>query len=96
MSSGDWIKDTEWIKRKTKIAVWFVSNCRSKSGREKYVEELKKYIDVDIYGQCGNKHCAKDEDCFRTIVEPNYYFYLSFENSLCEDYVTEKFYNAAK
>ncbi|KAK0094692.1 hypothetical protein PV326_010292 [Microctonus aethiopoides] len=96
MSSREWIKDTEWIKGKTKTAVWFVSNCRSKSGREKYVEELEKYIDVDIYGRCGNKHCAKDEDCFGTIVEPNYYFYLSFENSLCEDYVTEKFYNAAK
>ena len=31
---------------KKKAVAWFVSNCDSKSGRESYVEELKKHIQV--------------------------------------------------
>ncbi|XP_011308371.1 alpha-(1,3)-fucosyltransferase C [Fopius arisanus] len=85
----------EIIKTKRKTAVWFVSNCETDSAREKYVKELSKHVDVDIYGRCGSEmKCPKGEDCFRKIVEPEYFFYLSFENSLCQDYVTEKLSNA--
>ncbi|XP_066584323.1 alpha-(1,3)-fucosyltransferase C isoform X2 [Prorops nasuta] len=83
------------VKGKRKMVSWFVSNCAAKSGRMEYVTELSNYIDVDIYGKCGQKSPCEN-DCFSTFIEPNYYFYLSFENSLCEDYVTEKFYNALR
>ena len=36
-----------------------------------------------------------NSECWE-MVEKNYYFYLSFENSICNDYVTEKFFNAMK
>ncbi|CAH2234995.1 jg18993 [Pararge aegeria aegeria] len=84
------------LKKKSKAAAWFVSNCYSRSGREKYVKELqamlKKYnLEVDIYGHCGPLKCSRDkqDDC-NVMLSNNYYFYLSFENSFAEDYVTEK------
>ncbi|RXG54880.1 Alpha-(1,3)-fucosyltransferase C [Armadillidium vulgare] len=84
------------MKTKNKMAAWMVSNCKTPSKREEYVRELQKFIPVDIYGSCGPLKCTKDpiksKGCYEKI-EKEYKFYLSFENSLCEDYVTEKFFN---
>ncbi len=61
------------------------------------MKELKKYIPVDVYGECGPYNCTgrMSEECYRYL-EKNYMFYLAFENSICKDYVTEKFFNAVK
>ncbi|KAK4022252.1 hypothetical protein OUZ56_007731 [Daphnia magna] len=82
-----------YAEGKTKIAAWFVSNCASQSRRNEMVRELQKYIDVDIYGDCGTMVCPrKREDDCRKMAGKKYKFYLSLENSLCQDYVTEKFF----
>ncbi len=93
------LPDTEEIpiernlyKSKTKMVVWFVSACtKSGSPRIQYAAELAKFISVDIYGECGNLTCSKGEkeSCIE-MAEKTYKFYLSFENSACIDYVTEK------
>ncbi|VVC89028.1 unnamed protein product [Leptidea sinapis] len=88
-------KIREIIKNKTKTAAWFVSNCYTKSSRETFVKllkfELKKYNrTVDIYGKCGSLKCLRDNDKCSKMLENDYFFYLSFENSFAEDYVTEK------
>lgn len=81
------------IAGKKKEVAWLVSNCPAKSRRWEYVQELSKHIKVDIYGNCGYRStCPYTRDCFRELFEPTYFFYLSFENSLCQDYVTEKLY----
>ncbi|XP_077289839.1 alpha-(1,3)-fucosyltransferase C-like [Arctopsyche grandis] len=89
------IKYIEVSKLKKKAVAWFVSNCRSNNGRESYVEELQKYIQVDIYGSCGPFRCPRNDEhhCF-DMLRTDYYFYLAFENSNCQDYVTEKVSNA--
>lgn len=84
------------IAGKTKPILWFVSNCKAKSGRGEYIQELSRHVTVDIYGNCGDHVCPRSKDCFREVAEPDYFFYLSFENSFCEDYVTEKLYNALR
>ncbi|XP_034833165.1 alpha-(1,3)-fucosyltransferase C-like [Maniola hyperantus] len=90
------------LSSKSKAAAWLVSHCNTKSQREIYVDELQKELvsygwTVDIYGKCGTMTCPKSEThtCFKKI-EDDYYFYLSFENSFAEDYVTEKLLVALK
>nr|CAH8870660.1 unnamed protein product [Trichobilharzia regenti] len=86
---------------RTKKVAWFVSNCLPKSPRMRYAKELSRHIPVDIYGACGSMSCPKNietysstRECLKMIRE-NYKFYLSFENSLCPDYITEKLYKNA-
>jgi len=78
--------------RKTKMVAWVASNCHTSSKRELYVQELKKYnISVDIYGHCGGKWVDRND--VRKVINNDYKFYLSFENSFCKDYITEKFFS---
>jgi alpha-1,3-fucosyltransferase len=87
------------LHNKTKTIAWMVSHCATHCQRKKYVEELRKYIDVDIYGKCnsGKFFCERHAKYFSVphcnkIIGSTYKFYLSFENSICKDYVTEKFF----
>ncbi|XP_060803047.1 alpha-(1,3)-fucosyltransferase C-like [Amyelois transitella] len=81
---------------KTTAAAWFVSNCRTASGREDFVQnlivELKFYGHfVDTYGRCGSLKCPReDQKICDEMIKQKYYFYLAFENSFSIDYVTEK------
>ena len=94
----DWARnesfDENWDylegKSESKMAVALISNCWSKSGRIDYIERLRTYINVDIFGACGTP-CPNRNDCKRTLAS-EYKFYFAFENSYCEDYITEKFF----
>ncbi|XP_053616387.1 alpha-(1,3)-fucosyltransferase C-like [Plodia interpunctella] len=101
-------KEMEWVDmsedeellpyehNKTKAAAWFVSNCVSRSKRNKLVKDLQHALSsygmaVDVYGSCGTLQCPRDrkEECLE-MLEKNYFFYLALENSFDEDYITEK------
>ena len=56
--------------------------------RELYIRELQKYMDIDVYGKCGTRFEDDDDPRYKD----EYFFYLAFENSMCEDYITEKLY----
>lgn len=84
---------------KTKLVAVLGSNCGSHNGRWSYVKALKSSLheDLDIFGKClnGNRTACPghfDQDCAALQA---YKFYLSFENSNCREYLTEKvFWNA--
>nr|CAD2145019.1 unnamed protein product [Meloidogyne enterolobii]CAD2202315.1 unnamed protein product [Meloidogyne enterolobii] len=75
--------------------LWLVSNCNSNSKREVAVEALSKYINIKIGGKCGKTPedrnlCPRNRDC--SYLYSNYYFYIAMENDICNNYVTEKFW----
>lgn len=78
------------LQSKTKIIAYMNSNCRAAhTERLKFLKDLKAYLNVDVYGACGNLECPrKSEICTKTMSQ--YKFYLSMENSHCRDYLTEK------
>ncbi|KAK2141086.1 hypothetical protein LSH36_1166g00062 [Paralvinella palmiformis] len=81
------------FSNKTRSIMWAVSHCKTYCRREEYATELAKYIDLDIFGGCGTLECSREyaENC-TDLWEQQYKFHLSFENSVCPDYITEKFY----
>ena len=76
-------------KGKSRLVLWAVGHCNTSSKREKYVEELKRHIDVYVIGRCGGHACGKGHSCEIDLLRAHK-FYLSFENSLCAEYITEK------
>uniref|UniRef100_A0A5S6QIE6 Fucosyltransferase n=1 Tax=Trichuris muris TaxID=70415 RepID=A0A5S6QIE6_TRIMR len=84
---------------KPKGAVWMGSFCSSPGKREVYISKLKQYMELDVYGRCGNLKCKKEATAYmkhdpcEQMLRKNYKFYIAFENSVCKDYITEKVFN---
>lgn len=83
------------LKTASAPLVAFVSNSIDLSGRFKYLQELMRCLAVDSYGlTLQNKTLPEDkrrETKLETIAA--YKFTLAFENSISQDYVTEKFFD---
>ncbi|XP_045215802.2 alpha-(1,3)-fucosyltransferase fut-5-like isoform X2 [Mercenaria mercenaria] len=81
------------FKRKTKMAAWVVSHCQTQSLRETFVSRLvREGISVDIFGSCSKQGHREDSNYIQKKISNEYKYYLSLENSFCEDYITEKFF----
>jgi alpha-1,3-fucosyltransferase len=82
---------------KTKKIAWFVSKCKTTSRREIFFRRLFDFFPhIDVYGECGSKglDCVPWNSLECDALLADYKFYIAAENSLCPDYVTEKFYRA--
>ena len=82
-----------YAKGKTKMAVAVIGDCYDHGGRYKLVKELGKYIPIDYYGNCGNLSCPRASNG-DLCTSPKYRFKLAFENAMCKEYATEKFWGA--
>ncbi|KAG0077307.1 Alpha-(1,3)-fucosyltransferase 11 [Linnemannia elongata] len=88
------IQEKNVFRKDLAPVAWIVSSCKAKNGRHFYIKQLLKYIKIDIYGHCMNNkdwpvHPDGRSFTDREVVA-RYKFYLSIENSNCDDYVTEK------
>lgn len=86
----------DFSKGKTQFGAALISNCIATVKRLEYINELKKYVPIDVFGKCGTKCSEKfrnktDSECKENVYK-EYKFYLAFENSICKDYLTEKFF----
>ncbi|NWR93852.1 FUT6 fucosyltransferase, partial [Furnarius figulus] len=79
------------VPRKSRLVAWVVSNWREESRRVSYYRELRKHIVVDVYGK---EHAPLPREQLLPTVS-RYCFYLAFENSQHEDYITEKLWRNA-
>ncbi len=87
---------------KSRLLLWFSSNCKTHGHRELVVNKLRNLIPVDVFGRCSKdvtkrfacpKHASSECE---TLLAEQYFFYLAFENSVCDEYVTEKFFRSLR
>ena len=82
-----------YLAEKTEMAAILVSNCVKM--RMKWISRLSQHINVKVYGGCGPYKCSRKDHSKCLSILRKHKFYLSFENSFCHDYVTEKLYGNA-
>jgi hypothetical protein len=92
-------------KRKTGFGAALISNPFSR--RTLYIQNLQNYINITIYGniegaiQCPahvnlDRYQIDQSTKCREYIASAYKFFFSFENSMCTDYITEKFFDMLK
>lgn len=78
------------------LAAAFFNNCGANGDalyREAYLKELSVHMDVDFYGGCLHTPGLPTNATLAEVAD-KYHFVLAFENTILDDYVTDKFYDA--
>ncbi|KAK6733101.1 hypothetical protein RB195_017081 [Necator americanus] len=86
------------LPRKKKGPLLLVSHCDTHSLREETIRKMSEVIKITISGECNSyypaadkEYCPKFNKCEEDLIA-THRFYISFENSLCKGYITEKFF----
>ncbi|XP_071315421.1 4-galactosyl-N-acetylglucosaminide 3-alpha-L-fucosyltransferase 9-like [Trachinotus anak] len=82
--------DSFQLPAKNKLVCWIVSNWNLQHRRVQYYDQLKNHVHINCYGNAFGQHLSNRD--YSEIVS-SCKFYLSFENSVHRDYITEKLYS---
>ena len=83
-------------KKPEHLAAVLISSSNDRSRRIAYLKELMNHVEVHSYGKALNNRSMPLPDRGRSTklgLLRSYKFTLAFENSICADYVTEKFFD---
>ena len=81
------------VNKRSHFAMSVISDCNAPSRRQIYIDFLEAYLGenrVHQYGGCGNKQLPPKPFRNAAKVIATYKFYLAFENTIQDGYVTEK------
>ncbi|KAF0993407.1 hypothetical protein HZS_4275 [Henneguya salminicola] len=82
------------FSQKKNAALVIISNCfYTNSIRLEYIENLEKYFTIDKFGGCYKNKIGTKQ---RIEKLSKYKFYLSFENTQCQEYITEKYWDTVQ
>ena len=83
------------LQGRTELCCAFVSSGINRSGREEYLTELMKHVDIASYGQFQNNRRLHHDAGASTklAVMRRFTYAIAFENSIETDYVTEKMFD---
>ncbi|CAF1008308.1 unnamed protein product [Didymodactylos carnosus] len=101
------VKDKNRLQEEENLSpvIYLQSDCNTPSDRDIYIEQLMKYIKIDSYGSCLHNRDLPDHlrDPIQAMeateilkLVGKYKFALAFENAICTDYITEKFWRPLK
>ncbi|KAL7079973.1 hypothetical protein ACQ4LE_000047 [Meloidogyne hapla] len=81
------------VKNKKKLAYIAVTHCNAESGRDLLTRKIKELVKIDAVGHCFGGETPRENHGSEL---ESHFFYLAFENNMCLNYVTEKFWSALR
>lgn len=72
--------------------VFIASNCWTTNARIDFINDISKHYHIDTHGGCFDGKISKNK--VDALLTTSYKYYFAFENSNCEDYITEKIFTA--
>ena len=77
---------------KPSAAIFISSNCWTSNARSHLAEQIGQYYPVDKLGACYSGRIPERD--LSNLLDTKYRYFLAFENSNCEEYITEKVFKA--